>query len=171
MLAIFAFQHFHHHHLAQQPRAYREFSLTLPGLGDDYVSRQVQSVGASVLGERLRICPAATREPTGHSPEDSNAIISCRVDSGFPFAVVRAMTSGQIALLNDASGLGEHFTEGVTGFFIGSGDTSRFSRALEEVLNTEKTTTTRLAEMGRAAQARIQSWQRDSYVDQLLGAR
>jgi Glycosyl transferases group 1 len=171
MLAIFAFQHFHHHHLARQPRDYREFSLTLTGLGDDYVSRQIQSVAASVLGERLRIHPAAAIETGRHWSEDSNAIISCRVDSGFPFAVMRAMASGHIVFLNDASGLSEYFKDGLTGFCIATGDTTQFSQALEEALNREKTTTGRLAEMGRASQVRIGCCQRNSYVGQLLDTR
>jgi glycosyltransferase involved in cell wall biosynthesis len=171
MIALAAFHEFMKSHYEPDPKAYRPFTLTLVGMTDDFIGRQIQSIGSAVLGERLATVSSVAHQRALDITQKCNAVICCSFNEALPLYVIEGMSMGHIVLRNDAGGMEEQLQEGVNGFRIDSRDVKQFAAALEVVLNRQTTANARLQAMGRASQDMVAALRIASYAEALEGAR
>jgi glycosyltransferase involved in cell wall biosynthesis len=171
VVALAAFHEFMNTYYEFNPDAYRSFTLTLVGMTDDFISKQIRSVGATVLGERLRTFAAVSHERSLEITGDCNAVVCCSFNEALPLYVIEGMCSGHVVLRNEGGGMEEQLEDGVNGFLIDSTDVRQVARILERVLNKTTTTDTELQTMGRASQERVAGLLIPSYVEALEQAR
>jgi glycosyltransferase involved in cell wall biosynthesis len=167
-LAIAAFNELIHSTLDRDPTAYRDFSLVLIGIGDDYVSRQIRSLGTNVLGDRLEIVPHVSRERALEITSECNAVICCSLNEAFGLYIAEGMAMGHVVLRNDVCGQDEQLRDGANGFRIDSGDIRQFAGVLERVLNRNTTSNEDLQRMGRLSQQLIAPFRHRAYFDRLM---
>jgi glycosyltransferase involved in cell wall biosynthesis len=167
MLAIAAFHEFMKAHYEPDPAAYRPFTLTLLGMTDDYISKQLLSIGSTVLGERLKVFSVVPHEKSLEITRDCNAVICCSFSETGPLYVMEGMNCGHIVLRNNAGGMEEQLDDGVNGFRIDSTDIRQFARVLARLLNRSTMADSQLQAMGRASQELVPRLLISSYVDAL----
>ena len=171
VVALAAFHEFMKTYYESDPDAYRPFTLTLVGMTDDFISAQISSVGATVLGERLKTFAGVPHERSLEITRDCNAVVCCSFNEALPLYVIEGMCSGHVVLRNGGGGMEEQLDDGVNGFRIDSTDIRQFARILEQVLNKKTMTDARLQAMGRASQELVARLLIPSYVDALEQAR
>jgi glycosyltransferase involved in cell wall biosynthesis len=171
MVALAAFHEFMKAHYETDAASYRPFTLTLVGMTDDFISKQILSIGSTVLGERLKAFSAVPHEKSLEITRDCNAVICCSFNETGPLYVIEGMRCGHIVLRNNAGGMEEQLAEGVNGFRIDSTDIRQFAGVLARVLNKRTMADSRLQAMGRASQELVPRLLVSSYVDALESAR
>jgi glycosyltransferase involved in cell wall biosynthesis len=171
MVALAAFHEFMKAYYEIDPDTYRPFTLTLVGMTDDYISKQILSTGATVLGARLRAFPVVSHEASLEITRDCNAVICCSFTETGPLYVIEGMSYGHIVLRNNAGGMEDQLDDGINGFRIDSTDIRQFAGVLARVLNKTTMADSRLQTMGRASQALVPGLLIPSYVDALGLAR
>jgi glycosyltransferase involved in cell wall biosynthesis len=168
MIALFAFQRFLRSYRDLHPERYRRFSLSLIGIGEDYVSQQCRLLGTSLLGDRVRIFPPVRHEDAIAVAQRCNAVICCSFNEAFPLFVAEAMAMGHVVVRNDVGGADEQLADRVNGFRIDSANVVQFGDTLEQILNVEKTPDEHLHRMGQASQRMIEPYLNASYLPALL---
>jgi glycosyltransferase involved in cell wall biosynthesis len=138
---------------------------------DDFIGRQIQSIGSTILGERLKTVPVVSRERALEITGKCNAVICCSFNETGPIYVLEGMSRGHIVLRNDAGGMEEQLDETVNGFRIDSEDVRQFASVLEVVLNRQAMPDGRLQAMGRASQEMVAGLGIGSYVEALAQAQ
>jgi glycosyltransferase involved in cell wall biosynthesis len=171
MIALAAFHDFMKSYYEANPDAYRPFTVTLVGMTDDFIGKQIRAIGSSVLGERLEGVPSVSHERALEITRTCNAVICCSLNEVFCMSVSEGMAMGHIVLRNDSGGMEEQLAEGVNGFRIDGRDIRQVARVLELVLNKQAMTDARLQAMGRASQEMIAGVGTTSYVEALEQAR
>lgn len=171
VVALAAFHEFMKTYYERDPDAYRPFTLTLVGMTEDFISEQIRSVGATVLGERLRTFEGVPHERSLEITRDCNAVVCCSFNEALPLYVIEGMCSGHVVLRNGGGGMEEQLDDGVNGFRIDSTDIKQFARVLEQVLNKKTMSDSGLQAMGRASQERVAALLIPSYVEALEQAR
>jgi len=171
VVAVAAFHEFMKTFYEPDPDAYRPFTLTLVGMTEDFISEQIRSVGATVLGERLKTFASVSHEKSLEITRDCNAVVCCSFNEALPLYVIEGMCSGHVVLRNGGGGMEEQLDDGVNGFRIDSTDIRQFARVLEQVLNKKTMSDSGLQAMGRASQERVAGLLIPSYVDALEQAR
>jgi glycosyltransferase involved in cell wall biosynthesis len=171
MMALAAFHEFMKAYYEENPEGYRDFTLTLVGMSEDYVAEQIRSIGLSVLGDRLKIVSEVSRDEALKIARRCNAVICCSFNEALPLYVIEGMSMGHVVLRNDAGGMEEQLDEGVNGFRIDSRDVKQFAGVLESVLNKQAMSESRLQAMGTASQTMIADLRIQSYVEALELAR
>ena len=171
MVALAAFHEFMKAHYETDPDTYRPFTLTLVGMTDDFISKQILSIGSTVLGERLKAFSVVPHEKSLEITRDCNAVICCSFNETGPLYVIEGMRCGHIVLRNNAGGMEEQLDEGVNGFRIDSTDIRQFAGVLARMLNKRTMADSRLHAMGRASQELVPRLLIPSYVDALEPAR
>jgi glycosyltransferase involved in cell wall biosynthesis len=166
LLALAAFHEFLNTHYNRAPASYRPFSLTLIGMTDDYIGRQIRMIGSNIIGDRLDVHPPVPHDTALEITRDCNVVIcSSLVETG-PLYVLEAMRAGHVVLRNDV-GMREQLVEGVNGFGVDTHDIRQFAAVLERVLNRATTSDGQLAAMGVASQEIAGRMGISSYVDAL----
>jgi glycosyltransferase involved in cell wall biosynthesis len=171
LLAVAALKQFLNDCYEPNPGAYRDFSLHLVGIGTDYVSQQIRSIGSVALGSRLAIHPPVSHAEALAVTRTCNAVICCSLDEAFGLYVAEGMAMGHVVLRNETGGFEEQLDEGVNGFTIKSDDIGQFVGVIERLLNTSKTSAAELHAMGRASQELIAPWGAHSFIGPLAQAR
>ena len=171
MTALAAFHEFMKTYYERDPETYRNFTLTFVGLGDDYISEQLRSIGTAVLGQRFRVVPAVSHAESLKIARACNTVISCSFNEALPLNVLEGMRMGHVVLRNDAGGMDEQLDEAVNGYRIDSGDIKQFAAVLDRVLNRRTTSDSRLQAMGRASQEMVAGLRVSSYAQALEAAR
>ena len=171
MIVLAAFHEFLKSFHEQSPGEYRDFTLTLVGMTDDYVAEQIRSIGSTLLGDRLEVVPEIAHEEALEITRTCNAVICCSFNEALPVYVIEGMRMGHIVLRNDAGGMEEQLVEGANGFQIDSRDVRQFAGVLERVLNRRGLTDARLHTMGKASQEMLADLLIPSYVEALALAR
>ena len=167
MIVLAAFHEFLKSYYEDRPDAYRPFTVTLVGMTDDFIGRQIQSIGSSILGERLQAMPVVSHEKALEITRKCNAVICCSFNEALPVYVLEGMSMGHIVLRNDAGGMEEQLKEKVNGFRIDGRDVKQFASVLEVVLNRQAVPDGRLQSMGRASQVMAAGLAIASYIDAL----
>jgi glycosyltransferase involved in cell wall biosynthesis len=167
LIALFAFDHFLRSSYQANPDRYRPFSLSLVGIGDDYVSEHCRLLGAAWLGDRLRTYPRMSHKKALAVAHGCNAVICCSFNEAFPLYVAEGMAMGHVVVRNDAGGVDEQLVEGVNGYRIDSDDIVQIGGVIEQMLNREKTSDGKLQKMGRASQELIEPYLAPSYLKSL----
>ncbi|MEY2468350.1 MAG: hypothetical protein QOF21_1048, partial [Actinomycetota bacterium] len=90
-LAVSALAAFDSRYRSANPQQYRDFSLTLVAVGDDYVARQLKAIGESLLGERFVALPSLPRAEALAVTRRCNANICCSLNESFGLYVAEGM--------------------------------------------------------------------------------
>lgn len=166
-VALAAFSEFMTTYLRPSPDSYRPFSLSLLGLGDDPVSRQLHVAGKHILGDRLTIFPHESREGALAITRRCNAVICCSLNEAFGLYVAEGMAMGHVVLRNDSCGAEEQLADGINGFWLDSNDVGQMAAALNTVLNKAAVSDSELQAMGRASQRMISPYKDHEYFQPL----
>ncbi len=146
---------------------YRDFTLTLVGIGDDYLSRQLRSIGVSTLGTRLRLVGKVARDEVLALTRQCNVVICSSINETFAMFVAEGMAMGHVVLRTETGGAAEQLNVGENGYAIDTGDIVQFAGVIEELLNRQKTPNERLQAMGRMSQEMIEPYRQLSYLSRI----
>lgn len=163
LIALAAFQQFVLKYASVNPEAYRDFSLHLIAIGDDYISQQIRSIGASTLGDRLRIYPSIPRHEALEIANKCNVVICCSLNETFALYVAEGMLMGHVVLRNNTAGVDEQLVEGRNGYLI-TDQIPQFASVLEKLLN-KATSEASLQGMGLNSQKMMQKYADTTYLD------
>ena len=167
MIAMTAFSEFLQTAYLSKASAYRDFSVTLLSLGDDYVSRQIRTIGRTTLGDRLKTYAAMSHAEALDLVRECTVTLCCSFEEAFPVSVAEGMAMGHVLLRNDVGGFEEQLAAGVNGYYIDGTDIAQFAHTLEEILNKKKTPDDKLHAMGLASQERIAPYRNNTYASRL----
>jgi glycosyltransferase involved in cell wall biosynthesis len=167
MIVMAAFHEFMNTYYEPDPDRYRSFTLTLVGMTEDYVSKQIASIGTTILGERLKVFPGVPHSRALGITNGCNAVICRSFNETGPLSVVEGMRHGHIVLRSDAGGMEEQLDDGVNGFRLDGADVRQFASVLARVLDKQAMPDAQLQMMGRASQELVPRLLIPSYVDAL----
>lgn len=167
MIAIAAFNDFLTRYYQKNPQQYRDFSLVLVSIGDDYLSQQIKWVGGSLLEKHLQFHPQVPREEALALAAQCNTVICCSLNETFGLYVAEGMFMGHVVLRNDSAGMEEQLKEGVNGYFINHRNVHQFANVIEKLLNKKVTSDAQLQAMGKASQDIISQYADQSYLSAL----
>ena len=122
MIAMTAFSEFLQTAYLSKASAYRDFSVTLLPLGDDYVSRQIRTIGRTTLGDRLKTYAAMSHAEALDLVRECTVTLCCSFEEAFPVSVAEGMSMGHVLLRNDVGGFEEQLAAGVNGYYIDGTD-------------------------------------------------
>jgi glycosyltransferase involved in cell wall biosynthesis len=166
-LMLEAFHIFMRMHYDRNPAAFREFSLTLLGLGEDYLARQVRLVGSAVLGPRLKVYPEVSREEALRVASGCNATICCSLHEAFGLSVAEGMVMSHVVLRSESGGADEQLAEGENGFRLDCGDVPQLVSVLHKVLSREAMSDEELRDMGQTSRRMIAPFATYAYRERL----
>lgn len=167
LIAIAAFREFMTRFYEKQPKKYRDFSLHLLAIGDDYISQQIRWIGGSLLGSHLNIYPSMPRAGALELTSKCNAVMCCSLNETFGLYVAEAMFMGHVVVRNDSAGVDEQLQEGVNGYLIDHTDVPKIADVLEKLLNKDKTSDKDLQRMGEASQKIISEFGKNDYLQKI----
>jgi glycosyltransferase involved in cell wall biosynthesis len=162
LMAMSAFYSFMKDYYEKSPNKYRDFTLNLVGIGDDYVSQQIKVIG-KLLGKRLKIYESMPYEDSLAVTRSCNAVICCSLNETFALYVAEGMYMGHVLLRNNSAGMEEQLKDGVNGLFIDTTDIKQFTSAIERLLN-KQISDDKLRQMGEASQAIIKPYSKNTYI-------
>jgi len=165
--ALIAFDTFLKKYYAKNPKKYRDFSLTFVSIGDDYMSRQIEAIGGTILGERLRLYPSMPKNRVLGIYSQCNAVLCTSLSETFALYVAEAMYMGSFVLRNNSAGVDEQLLAGRNGYKLSLFDTDQIARVIEQVLNKDKTANKALLAMGKKSQEMISPYAKHSYLEQI----
>jgi len=166
LLAISAFSKFLNDYQKKAPNQYRDFSLDLISIGDDYISKQIHSIGDGLLGDRVTYYPKVSKNKAMEITHNANVTICCSLNETFALFVAEGMLMHHVILRNDSSGSKEQLKNGKNGYLIDSNDINDFAKKIELLLNTSTTNST-LAKMGLESYSIAQKFVASNYYFQL----
>jgi glycosyltransferase involved in cell wall biosynthesis len=164
LIALAAFQELLLTDIQRDPSRYRDFTLTLVGIGDDYVSRQIRTLGAAVLGSRLEVMPQVAPETVLEVTRRCNVVICSSINESFGLYVAEGMAMGHVVLRSDTGGSEEQLQPGVNGYAIDIGDIGQFASTIGRLLDRLAASNESLNAMGRASQEIIEPFRHGSYA-------
>lgn len=150
----------------QDPSRYRDVSLTLLSVGDDYVARQLKAIGSSLLAEHFTALPSAPREDALALASTCNVTLCCSINETFGLYVAEGMLMGHVILRNDSAGRAEQLHDGVNGFLI-TDDVNQFAAQIEKLADKTTMSNEQLAAMGKASQDIAAGFTTSSYYEQI----
>ena len=166
LLAISALSKFLNEYQQESPKAYREFSLDLISIGDDYISKQIKSIGTGLLGDRVTYYPKVSKSKAMEITHTSNVTICSSLNETFALFVAEGMLMNHVILRNNSSGSKEQLRDGKNGYLIDSNDINDFTEKIELLLN-KKTTNESLAKMGAESSNIAQKFVSSNYFGQI----
>jgi len=168
LIAISAFYYFLKNYFEKSPKSYRDFTLSLVGIGDDYLSQHVKIIGNSLLGKKIRIYPSVALNESLKIIHQCNAAVCCSLNETFGLYVAEGMFMGHLILRNNSAGVDEQLRDSVNGYLVDHTDVSQFASRIEKVLSKKKNSNQNLQQMGHASQKIIAKYGHNSYVSQIL---
>jgi glycosyltransferase involved in cell wall biosynthesis len=133
--------------ISKDTATYRDYSLTYVGLGNDFLSRQIQKHAKKALGAKFRAFNNVSHAEIMKLDMDSNMTICYSLRECLPLFVFEGMITGHPLLRNDSSGVDEQLKEGKNGYLLPSDDIVEMAEIFERVLNKKKTSNKLLASM------------------------
>lgn len=166
LLAIAAFSKYITDYYNKNPKEYRDFDLHLISIGDDYVSKQIKSIGDGLLNGRVRYYPKVPKEEAMAITAGCNVTVCSSLNETFALFVAEGMMMGHVLLRNTSSGKEEQIVNGKNGYIIDSDDIDKFARTIAK-LSSKKLTNTELLAMSRASQKMAHKFVDADYFEQL----
>lgn len=151
-----------------EKKNYRKFELDLIAIGDDYVSRQIRSIGSGLLGDRIHFYPQLKKQEAMRVTDGANVTICCSLNETFALFVAEGMLMRHVILRNNSSGVSGQLHNGKNGYLIDSNDLGDFSEKIEILLNKTKTSNAALKKMGDTSHEIAHKFVASNYYDQLF---
>lgn len=152
---MYAFTSFYFNSYVGNESKYRDFSLTIVGLTDNF-----RDVYNKLYSDRVRVAAKALGDRVvlyGHEPEEKcleiikncNFTVLYSLYECLPRVVFDGLAYGHPVLRNDCSGYEEQLVDGLNGWKTSTEDWQGLVNAIEEVLNKRKTSNQKLANMSK----------------------
>jgi glycosyltransferase involved in cell wall biosynthesis len=146
---LYALMNFKTYYYDKNPDKYRDFSLEFIGLGPDFLSRQIENHAPLGLGEHFTSRKHILHEDYLEAVFNSNVTICYSLREALPLFVFEGMYAGHVIMRNDSSGMIEQLDEGKNGYYLDTNSYQQVVESLEEILNKEKTSNKKLADMSK----------------------
>lgn len=166
LLFIAALQLFNLKYRDKNPDNYRKYSLDLVAIGDDYISKQIITIGQSVLQDELNIHPVVPFEKALAIASKCNVTVCASLNETFALYVAEGMLMGHIVLRNYTSGWHEQVNDGINGYLFNGNDIEDLADKIEVLLN-KKTSAKNLAKMSLESQAIASKFSHADYYKQI----
>ncbi len=169
---LYAFQAFMKQYYEANPKTYRDFTVAYVGLSHDFLSKQITKHAPKLLGNRFRHYGQVPHERSFELMMKANVTICYSLRECLPLFVFEGMAAGHPIMRNDSSGMEEQLFPGKNGFYLDSTDYNQIVDTIEEVLNREKTSNTKLASMSAYSNRIAREQAKNSYelmVQDILG--
>jgi glycosyltransferase involved in cell wall biosynthesis len=142
---------------------YRDFELVFIGMSDDFLSRQIQAHARSLKGHFSQHGKVTLSEDL-EIVSKGNFTVCYSIREALPLFVFEGMISGHPLLRNDSSGMEEQLIVGKNGWRIESNDYDQVIATFEEVLNKQKTSSQKLADMSIASYEIAKKAENNNYL-------
>jgi glycosyltransferase involved in cell wall biosynthesis len=146
---------------------YRDFELDLISIGDDYISRQIRSIGDGLLGKHVHYYPQVKKLEAMKITHLANVTICSSLNETFALFVAEGMLMHHVILRNNSSGMTSQLQDGKNGYLIDSNDIDDFSQKIERLLNKTTTSNRKLKQMGDRSRTIAGKFIDSNYYDQL----
>jgi len=167
---LYAFTSFYFNHYVGNESKYRDFSLTIVGLSNNF-----KEVYNKLYSDRLRAAAKPLGDRVvfyGHVPEEesldiikkSNFTILYSLYECLPRVVFDGLAYGHPVLRNDCSGYEEQLIDGVNGWKTSTEDWQGLVNAIAEVLDKEKTSSVKLVSMSRESLKIAKKYAKSKYI-------
>jgi glycosyltransferase involved in cell wall biosynthesis len=168
MPVLYAFIDFYNRFYLGNEHLYRDFNLTMVGLGNDFLSEQIRRSGNS-MGKHFTHHSKVSRDTNLAITRSANVTICYSLQEALPLFVYEGMAYGHPLLRNDCSGYKEQLIDGVNGYALSSDDYDGLVTSIERMLNKSTTSSKLLASMS-AKSVEIASQACDKNYDLLIDA-
>lgn len=167
---LYAFISFYFNNYKGNEDKYRDFSLTIVGLTDDFrdiynklYSDRVR--GASkVLGKRVKLYGHVPEEESLEIIKEANMTVLYSLYECLPRVVFDGLAYGHPVIRNDCSGYEEQLVDGVNGWKTSTEDWQGLVDTIVEVLSKKKTSNQKLADMSKESVKIAQKFASAKYV-------
>jgi glycosyltransferase involved in cell wall biosynthesis len=167
LLFLAGLQLFETMYRSKVPDQYRDYTLDLIAIGDDYVSEQIKSIGTAFLGDRLNVHPVVDHETALDITSSCNVTVCCSLNESFAIYVAEGMLMGHPVLRNKASGWQEQVQDGKNGFEIPTDSVQEIAGAIRKILD-KKLSNKELASMGLRSQKIASDFVSANYYQQIM---
>ncbi len=166
-ITLIAFDKFIRKYYSKNPEQYRDFSLHLVSISNDYVSRQIKAIGSDILGKKMQIYESMPKSKVLNVYSKCNAVICTSLSETFALYVAESMFMGSVVLRNSSAGSDEQLINGKNGYKLSMFDTDQIASVIEKILNKKKTSDKALLEMGKTSQEIISKYSGHKYIKQI----
>lgn len=144
---VYALESFYHSFYKKNPQAYREFSLTILGMGhDEYLYNDFIRNAAKPLGKKIKLIPHSSDSKFIHDlTYKSNSTIMYSINETYSLVTMEGMSYGHPIIRSEVPGLEEQLNN--NGWLASTTDWWGLVMAIEEALNTSKTSNDKLKRM------------------------
>lgn len=163
-----AFSQFYQHYYQPQPDKYRNFKLSMIGLGEDFLSKQLISLGQQLLSKHFSYQLRLAREQVLETMTQAQANVTYSYMEALPINVFESMYMGHFLLRNACSGVDEQLRVGSNGYLLEQENLQQFVDTIEQVLNLTTTSNQTLLAMGQASQTMLAGFMDINYVESFL---
>ncbi len=134
----------------KEPELYRDFNVVIAGTKDDGIFyNQFIEKAAQSLGDQITLVNKPTITEMHNHMRDSNFTITYSLSESFSMTTMEGMSYGHPIIRSECSGVEEQLVVGANGFLARTTDFSELVDTVETVLNKEKTSNIKLAEMSK----------------------
>lgn len=166
-IALAAFQRFVSAKRDPATDRHRPFSVSFFGLGADFLSRQLMSIGTALLQDRINFQPVPAAEAfTGVA--HLNVAVCCSLGRAPDTSAYPLLANGCLFLATADNVNIALMRDGVNGYRVRPDDVSDLARAIERVLNREATPDRALRYMGEVSKTLAGQF-RANWADQAGG--
>ncbi len=154
-------------YLRSTKATYRPYDLHLLALGDDYISKQLITIGKAFWGDKCKTYEKIPREAALAITHACNLTVCTSLNETFALFVAEGMAMGHPIIRNKTSGWQEQIQDSKNGFIFDDLNLRELAEKIEAVLNTNTLSNEQLAKMGQVSQNIIAKHAHASYYKQL----
>jgi glycosyltransferase involved in cell wall biosynthesis len=151
----------------KDPKQYREYTLDLIAIGEDYLSEQIKAIGNAILGNNLHIYPIVSLKKALEITNKCNVTVCASLNETFGLFVAEGMLMGHVLLRNHTSGWQEQVLDGENGYLFDDLNVDDLAKKISIILS-KNNSDEKLAEMGLKSQQIAAKFSNANYYDQLL---
>jgi glycosyltransferase involved in cell wall biosynthesis len=167
LIAISAFRYFITEYQAKNPSKYRDFTLHLVAIGDEYISQQVKWIAKSLLGDAVKIYPSLPKDEAMEITRACNAVVCCSLNETFGLYIAEGMLMGHVLLRNSVAGVDEQLVDGENGYLIDHTDVKQIGEKIAALLDKKSLSNKQLLTMSKKSQQIVADYQSTTYIDQI----
>lgn len=167
---LYAFTSFYFNRYKGNENKYRDFTLTIVGLSDNFkdVYNKLYSdrvrAAAKALGDHVKLHGQVPEEKSLEIIKDSNVTILYSLYECLPRVVFDGLAYGHPVIRNDCSGAEEQLIDGVNGWKTNVEDWQGLVEAIDESLDKKKTSNQSLADMSQESMKIAKKYARAKYI-------
>lgn len=146
---------------------YRPFSVHLLAIGNDYISKQLDTTGKAFFADKYHSYKKVPREKALEITRECNITVCSSLNETFALFVAEGMAMGHPILRNESSGWSEQISDGLNGYKFDMLSLPSLASKIELLLNTETTSNEDLEQMSKKSQKIADGYRLNNYYRQL----